>query len=152
MMCLFVLGWVRVSSMPCMPSGVRSLLAVPNPVSSTGAAVCRMRKDPLDPIDNGTKVVLAFRRVTNPKVSTFGSEATLQVDDAQSCPVTLDVNQHLRLVTAARFGWLSRLRSGCTKQAAKAEAESKKKAEQESAAAAKAAPKKAGAWGGLPGR
>jgi hypothetical protein len=27
-----------------------------------------MRKDPLDPIDNGTKVALAFRRVTNPKV------------------------------------------------------------------------------------
>ncbi len=29
--------------------------------------VRRMRKDPLDPIDNGTKVALAFRRVTNPK-------------------------------------------------------------------------------------
>lgn len=29
----------------------------------------RMRKDPLDPIDNGTKVALAFRRVTNPKVA-----------------------------------------------------------------------------------
>lgn len=28
-----------------------------------------MRKDPLDPIDNGTKVALAFRRVTNPKAS-----------------------------------------------------------------------------------
>ena len=28
---------------------------------------CRMRKDPLDPIDNGTKVMLAFRRLTNPK-------------------------------------------------------------------------------------
>lgn len=26
-----------------------------------------MRKDPLDPIDNGTKVMLAFRRLTNPK-------------------------------------------------------------------------------------
>ena len=26
-----------------------------------------MRKDPLDPIDNGTKVALAFRRVTSPK-------------------------------------------------------------------------------------
>ncbi len=29
----------------------------------------RMRKDPLDPIDNGTKVALAFRRVTNPKAA-----------------------------------------------------------------------------------
>lgn len=63
----------------------------------------RMRKDPLDPIDNGTKVALAFRRVTNPK-------------------------------------------------AAKAEEEAKKKAEQEAAEKAKAATKKAGAWGGLPGR
>jgi predicted protein tyrosine phosphatase len=41
---------------------------------------------------------------------------------------------------------------GSTQQAAKAEVEAKKQAEQEAAAAAKAAPKKAGAWGGLPGR
>ena len=27
----------------------------------------RMRKDPLDPIDNGTKVGVAFRRLTDPK-------------------------------------------------------------------------------------
>mmetsp|Transcript_14492 Transcript_14492/g.43807 ORF Transcript_14492/g.43807 Transcript_14492/m.43807 type:complete len:461 (+) Transcript_14492:144-1526(+) len=61
----------------------------------------RMRKDPLDPIDNGTKVVLAFRRVTNPK-------------------------------------------------AVKQEEEQQKEAEKEKGA--KPAPKKAGAWGGLPGR
>ena len=36
--------------------------------STIYVASCRMRKDPLDPIDNGTKVALAFRRVTNPKV------------------------------------------------------------------------------------
>ncbi len=34
-----------------------------------------MRKDPLDPIDNGTKVALAFRRVTNPKVAKAEEEA-----------------------------------------------------------------------------
>jgi hypothetical protein len=41
--------------------------------------LCRMRKDPLDPIDNGTKVALAFRRVTNPKVLQGWLHATLHV-------------------------------------------------------------------------
>ena len=60
----------------------------------------RLRKDPLDPIDSGTKVFLAMRRVFNPKA---------------------------------------------------AEEEEKKKKEAEAEAQAKAN-KKAGAWGGLPGR
>ena len=34
-----------------------------------------MRKDPLDPIDNGTKVALAFRRITNPKAAREAEEA-----------------------------------------------------------------------------
>ena len=58
-----------------------------------------MRKDPLDPIDNGTKVGLAFRKITNPK--------------------------------------------------AVADEEKRKKEEKE--AAKQNAPKKAGAWSGLPG-
>ena len=61
----------------------------------------RMRKDPLDPIDNGTKVGLAFRRVTNPKVVAE---------------------------------------------------EEKRKKEEQAAAKQAAAPAKAGAWSGLPGR
>lgn len=36
----------------------------------------RMRKDPLDPIDNGTKVALAFRRVTNPKAAKEEEDAS----------------------------------------------------------------------------
>ena len=28
--------------------------------------VCRLRKDPLSTIDNGTKVALAFKRITDP--------------------------------------------------------------------------------------
>ena len=63
----------------------------------------RLRKDPLDPIDSGTKVFLAMRRVFNPK-------------------------------------------------AAEEEEKKKKEADAAAAEAAKAANKKAGAWGGLPGR
>ena len=32
-----------------------------------GSALRRLRKDPLDTIDGGTKVALAFRRVTDPE-------------------------------------------------------------------------------------
>jgi magnesium chelatase subunit I len=60
-----------------------------------------MRKDPLDPIDNGIKVAIAFNRVADPDY------------------------------------------------ARKEEEREKKKAA--AAAAAEAAPKKAGAWAGLPG-
>lgn len=69
------------------------------------AALClnhRLRKDPLDPIDSGTKVHVALRRVLNPR-------------------------------------------------AAKEEEEAKKRAAEEARAAAQAN-KKAGTWGGLPGR
>lgn len=33
---------------------------------------CRMRKDPLDPIDGGTKVKLAMRRVFRPSEAKVG--------------------------------------------------------------------------------
>lgn len=66
-----------------------------------------MRKDPLDPIDGGTKVRIALRRLLNP-------------------------------------------------EAVKAEEEAKRKAAEEAKKAAAeggdGAGKKAGAWGGLPGR
>ncbi|KAK9808666.1 hypothetical protein WJX72_001562 [[Myrmecia] bisecta] len=62
----------------------------------------RLRKDPLDPIDGGTKVRLAFQRITRPR-------------EAQ-------------------------------------EAEAKKKAAEEEAKKKAGPQKKAGAWGGLPGR
>jgi AAA lid domain len=54
---------------------------------------CRMRKDPLDPIDNGTKVALAFRRVTNPKVC---QRAPLDIHQTQ----TTVSYQHIPLQTA----------------------------------------------------
>ncbi|GBF88319.1 magnesium chelatase ATPase subunit I [Raphidocelis subcapitata] len=63
----------------------------------------RLRKDPLDPIDSGTKVAILFRRLTDPEF-------------------------------------------------VKREAEAKRKKEEAEKAAAAASPKKAGAWGGLPGR
>uniref|UniRef100_A0A383VR52 magnesium chelatase n=1 Tax=Tetradesmus obliquus TaxID=3088 RepID=A0A383VR52_TETOB len=62
----------------------------------------RLRKDPLDPIDSGTKVAILFKRLTDPEF-------------------------------------------------VKREEEAKKKQEAAAAEAAKAN-KKAGAWGGLPGR
>lgn len=67
---------------------------------------CRLRKDPLAQIDTGTKVQLAYQRVTNPE------------------------------------------------KAKKAEAAKKKQEKQEKEEAKKAekANKKAGSWGGLPGR
>ena len=36
---------------------------------------CRLRKDPLDPIDGGTKVALAFQRVMNPKAAEARKQA-----------------------------------------------------------------------------
>jgi hypothetical protein len=35
----------------------------------------RLRKDPLDPIDNGTKVQLLFKRMTDPEVQRREEEA-----------------------------------------------------------------------------
>jgi hypothetical protein len=34
--------------------------------------MCRMRKDPLDPIDGGTKVRIALRRLLNPEAAKVG--------------------------------------------------------------------------------
>ena len=77
------------------------IYVLPSLVNASNAA-CRMRKDPLDPIDSGTKVAIMFKRLTDPE-------------------------------------FLKR-----------EEAMKKKKEEAEKAAAA--SNKKAGSWGGLPGR
>ena len=69
----------------------------------TGCLNHRLRKDPLDPIDSGTKVAILFRRLTDPEF-------------------------------------------------VKREEEAKRKKEEAEKAAAAGAPKKAGAWGGLPSR
>ncbi len=37
------------------------------PPQESDHTLCRLRKDVLDQIDNGTKVQLAFQRVTNPE-------------------------------------------------------------------------------------
>ena len=42
-----------------------------------------MRKDPLDPIDNGTKVALAFKRVMNPKAAKAEEEAKKKAEEEQ---------------------------------------------------------------------
>lgn len=36
---------------------------------------CRLRKDPLDPIDSGTKVALLFNRLTDPEFARREEEA-----------------------------------------------------------------------------
>ncbi|GFR44883.1 hypothetical protein Agub_g6227, partial [Astrephomene gubernaculifera] len=42
----------------------------------------RLRKDPLDPIDNGTKVALLFRRLTDPEVMRREEEAKRRAEEA----------------------------------------------------------------------
>lgn len=39
------------------------------------APLCRLRKDPLDPIDGGTKVRILFKRLTDPEVQRREEEA-----------------------------------------------------------------------------
>lgn len=46
------------------------------------AWVYRLRKDPLDPIDGGTKVALAYRRVTDPDRAAKEEKARKQAEAA----------------------------------------------------------------------
>lgn len=45
---------------------------------------CRLRKDPLDTIDGGTKVKLAFQRITDPNRAAKEEKARKQAEAAAS--------------------------------------------------------------------
>ncbi len=47
------------------------------------AAARRLRKDPLDPIDTGTKVMLLFKRMTDPEVQRREEEAKRKREEAE---------------------------------------------------------------------
>lgn len=44
----------------------------------------RLRKDPLDPIDNGLKVLLLFNRLTDPEVQRREEEAKRKKEEAEA--------------------------------------------------------------------
>ena len=44
----------------------------------------RLRKDPLDPIDNGTKVKILFRRLTDPEIMRREEEAKRKAEEAKA--------------------------------------------------------------------
>ena len=46
--------------------------------------LCRLRKDPLDTIDGGTKVKLAFQRITDPNRAAKEEKARKQAEAAAS--------------------------------------------------------------------
>ena len=46
------------------------------------AVVGRMRKDPLSTIDNGTKVALAFQRITDPERAAKEQKKRKEAEDA----------------------------------------------------------------------
>ena len=48
--------WIRITAHVCGLDGR----------AHSGMCLCRLRKDPLDTIDGGTKVKLAFQRITDP--------------------------------------------------------------------------------------
>jgi len=91
-----------VPNVPTAPGTALPASPASAPAVSSSFFYRSMRKDPLDPIDGGTKVRIALRRILDP-------------------------------------------------EAAKREAEKRKK-EAEEAKAKAASEKKAGSWGGLPGR
>lgn len=62
---------LRWQAMKAGHTVVMNYFTTENSCSNGDLRCCRMRKDPLDPIDNGTKVALAFRRIANPKVAEF---------------------------------------------------------------------------------
>lgn len=44
---------------------------------------CRLRKDPLEQIDSGTKVMLAFQRITNPDKAKAAEKAKKEAEEKQ---------------------------------------------------------------------
>lgn len=45
---------------------------------------CRLRKDPLDPIDNGMKVRIIFKRLTDPEVQRREEEAKKRREEEEA--------------------------------------------------------------------
>jgi hypothetical protein len=64
---------------PCAIGQCPRHSALPPPPHS-----CRLRKDPLDPIDNGIKVLLLFKRLTDPEVQRREEEAKRKKEEAEA--------------------------------------------------------------------
>lgn len=127
-----------------------------------------MRKDPLDPIDGGTKVRIALRRLLDPEAVKVGAWGWCRVpwdgacgcwEAGWGCCLTLEGTTGVpavRLPERALRGRLSCRRgvkgSPAGRLAVLQREEERKKKEAEAAKAKAAGEKKAGAWGGLPGR
>lgn len=72
MTCASVFAMMPISPIPrlCSFSLVHVPISPPmlDPALPLSSSCCRLRKDPLDPIDNGTKVAMLFKRLTDPEV------------------------------------------------------------------------------------
>jgi hypothetical protein len=70
------------SSVPAAARQRPLALAGPTPPPSPPPRPTRLRKDPLDPIDSGTKVAILFKRLTDPEFVKREEEAKKKKEDA----------------------------------------------------------------------